>query len=278
MTTTDIINNKKCNSCGTYKKYTDFNVAKKHKDGYTYSCKECIKKYRVLNKEKIKDYNNKNKDKYKKYALENKERIKKYKIKYYKENLENIKQYKKKYSSKNFKKIKHERQKYYENNKEKIKKYQKNYKINNKEKIKLRDEKYRKLNKDSIRERAKLYRRRWREDTQNKLNEIMSNAIYKQLKDKSISKNRLEWFKIVNYSAEDLKKHLENLFDENMDWSNYGSYWHIDHIKPKRLFIFNSVHQQEFKDCWALTNLRPLSAKENLQKGGKYSDDYGRVE
>ena len=55
-----------------------------------------------------------------------------------------------------------------------------------------------------------------------------------------------------------------------MNWENYGSYWHIDHIKPKSLFIFESLEDEEFKQCWSLNNLRPLEAKENIRKGNRF--------
>jgi len=68
-------------------------------------------------------------------------------------------------------------------------------------------------------------------------------------------------------------KHIESQFDENMTWENYGSYWHVDHIKPQSLFEFESADDDGFKKCWALENLQPLSAKENWKKGNKYRSE-----
>jgi 5-methylcytosine-specific restriction endonuclease McrA len=70
------------------------------------------------------------------------------------------------------------------------------------------------------------------------------------------------------FSITDLKKHLEKQFDKYMSWNNYGKYWHIDHIIPHSLFQYTSMEDQSFKDCWALNNLRPLEAKQNLSDGG----------
>ena len=83
-----------------------------------------------------------------------------------------------------------------------------------------------------------------------------------------------QWEGLVGYTAQDLIAHLEKRFDNRMSWSNYGSYWHIDHIKPKSLFKYDKPEDQEFKDCWALLNLQPLEAIANIKKG--FEDFSGR--
>lgn len=55
-----------------------------------------------------------------------------------------------------------------------------------------------------------------------------------------------------------------------MNWDNYGSYWHIDHIKPISLFKYETAEDPEFKKCWALDNLQPLEKIANLKKGNKF--------
>ncbi len=72
---------------------------------------------------------------------------------------------------------------------------------------------------------------------------------------------------LTGLSAELLKRHIDAQFDSNMSWSNYGSYWHIDHIVPCAAFDLSSTEQQ--KKCFHYSNLRPLEAKENLKKGAK---------
>jgi len=85
------------------------------------------------------------------------------------------------------------------------------------------------------------------------------------------TKSTSEIFRILGYSAEDLKIHLENQFDKHMVWENYGSYWHIDHIKPQSLFEIKEIGDKEFIECWSLANLQPLEAIENISKGNKYT-------
>ena len=63
--------------------------------------------------------------------------------------------------------------------------------------------------------------------------------------------------------------HLESLFTDGMTWDNYGE-WHVDHKKPMALFNFETVDDQEFKECWKLDNLQPLWGPDNLSKGPRY--------
>jgi 5-methylcytosine-specific restriction endonuclease McrA len=59
-----------------------------------------------------------------------------------------------------------------------------------------------------------------------------------------------------------------------MNWDNYGKYWHIDHIIPVSFFEIRDRNDPNIKQCWSLQNLRPLSAKENLQKSGKILSEF----
>jgi hypothetical protein len=65
-----------------------------------------------------------------------------------------------------------------------------------------------------------------------------------------------------------LEVHLESQFKPGMTWENYGPVWHIDHIRP--CASFNLTNSEQQKICFHWTNLQPLFAKENLQKGDKY--------
>ncbi len=75
-------------------------------------------------------------------------------------------------------------------------------------------------------------------------------------------------FSRLKYSLADLMAHLETRFQPGMTWANYGQ-WHVDHIKPCALFDFTDP--QQFHECWALSNLQPLWALDNLVKGAKYA-------
>ena len=80
-------------------------------------------------------------------------------------------------------------------------------------------------------------------------------------------------FDYLPYSPEELNKHLEKQFDEHMNWDNHGTYWHIDHIKPHVMFNYDSLDHPDFQKCWALENLRPLKASENISKGSLWEGE-----
>jgi len=48
------------------------------------------------------------------------------------------------------------------------------------------------------------------------------------------------WESLVGYVLKDLMEHLESQFDDKMNWDNYGTYWHVDHIRPRSLFKYTS--------------------------------------
>ncbi len=80
---------------------------------------------------------------------------------------------------------------------------------------------------------------------------------------------------------QELKRHLEIQFESWMTWQNRGTYnsqiwddnnpktwtWQLDHIIPQSDLPYTSMSDDNFKKCWALENLRPLSSKQNLLDG-----------
>lgn len=111
-----------------------------------------------------------------------------------------------------------------------------------------------------------------------KLRDKISSAIRVGLQRNKNNKSILDY---LPYSIEELKSYLESKFEPWMSWGNSGVYdkntwddddqstwtWQIDHIIPHSTFKYTSMEDQEFKDCWALSNLRPLSSKQNLLDG-----------
>lgn len=80
---------------------------------------------------------------------------------------------------------------------------------------------------------------------------------------------RSKTFDILGFTIDRLMAHLEAQFAPGMTWENHGAAWHIDHIRPLSSFNYETPQDAEFKAAWALTNLRPLWATDNLKKGAK---------
>jgi len=82
---------------------------------------------------------------------------------------------------------------------------------------------------------------------------------------------------LLGYSALELKEYIENNFLPQMNWDNYGTEWHIDHIIPVSIFD----NDTDVSIVCALNNLQPLWAttreidgiiyEGNLNKGSKFN-------
>ncbi len=77
-------------------------------------------------------------------------------------------------------------------------------------------------------------------------------------------------FSRLGYTRAELVAHLEAKFRDGMTWANYGT-WHVDHIRPCASFDLSCPDQ--FAACWALGNLQPLWASENMRKGARHAID-----
>jgi hypothetical protein len=169
---------------------------------------------------------------------------------------------------------------YNQNNKEARKEYNKSYQRGDKRKIYLTS--YYELNGDKLRATQKEYQnKKYYSDPAYRLRKIISGSVSKSLKSRKILKNKKSYLKYLPYSTKELKQHLENQFEPWMTWDNQGTYnhktwkdedkstwvWNIDHIIPHSIFQYTSMEDQSFKECWALSNLRPYSAKQNIVDG-----------
>lgn len=128
---------------------------------------------------------------------------------------------------------------------------------------------YYKENKKEINQNKKQYiKEKYHNDPIFRLRKNVSCLIYVYLKRFNSSKKD-SCLKHLDYTIQQLYDHLEKQFDSNMSWSNYGSYWDIDHIIPQSKLPYDSMEHPNFKKCWALSNLRPLEHMENVRKGNK---------
>ena len=126
-----------------------------------------------------------------------------------------------------------------------------------------------------------------------RLRKYISDQIYRALKKQGSSKkgesitNHLvnaAYITALIAHIERLFSHPDNLTSDGkvwMTWNNQGVYrydewydndpttwrWQLDHIKPQSEFPIYEIDHSNVMDCWALSNLRPLSAKQNIIDG-----------
>lgn len=123
-------------------------------------------------------------------------------------------------------------------------------------------------------EKQREYSRRWeqkaRRTPRGRLQERCKEALKTALGRKKGGRSTKS---IFGYDHMQLVEHIERQFLPGMAWENYGSAWHIDHIRPQASFELigpdGEVDWQAVRDCWSLTNLRPLWAVENIRKRAK---------
>jgi hypothetical protein len=236
----EIPEKKVCPECKELKKGSEFHKNNGSRDGLREICKKCSSNYQQENKEAHnranRGYRSRNKEKIKAKTKEYQSRpeVRQHRskcgTKYYQENIEHYKEWRLEYCSK-----------------PETKEYKRNY----------------------VRTKRQM-------DVSYRLHGNFSSLMKISLKKKNINKNYNRTFDLVGYTVEQLKEHLEKLWEPWMNWDNYGKYrvggekrWQIDHIKPRSSFKIVSLCDEEFRKCWALENLRPLEAVENMRKGDR---------
>lgn len=72
----------------------------------------------------------------------------------------------------------------------------------------------------------------------------------------------------LGYTVAQLRRHLERQFTDGMTWARFtAGDIHIDHRRP--LASFDLADPNEWRHAWALSNLQPLWAPDNLAKGAR---------
>lgn len=161
-------------------------------------------------------------------------------------------------------------------------KHSKKYRLNNNGKVSNYNKKYRIENKDFVRSVQNNYHlNRKKTDPSFKLRYNVSGCIRNMIIRNGGSKGGKSTTKYLDFTFEQLKNHLDSLLESWMNWDNYGMYnpktwddndsstwtWNIDHIIPQSDLPYNSMDHPNFKKAWSLSNLRPLSAKQNCIEG-----------
>ena len=103
---------------------------------------------------------------------------------------------------------------------------------------------------------------KYQNDIEYKLISRVRNRIYYALK----TRNENKQYKSSEHLGCDIKtyiQYLENQFDKNMNWENYGTYWEIDHIVC--LNQGGPLHYTNTRPLEILANRRRKKGKRNAQ-------------
>ena len=104
----------------------------------------------------------------------------------------------------------------------------------------------------------------------NNPNEYCIQSFCKILNNGSKSNND-ECLSIMGCNSDFLQLWFEFQFDDKMNWRNYGSYWNLDHVKPRSLFNIEDDNDRRLMNIWF--NLQPLEKYENMKKHNSYNNE-----
>lgn len=150
----------------------------------------------------------------------------------------------------------------------KLNKIAKQWRLDNPIRNKENYQKWCDKNKEKIKEKKRINQQKLLiSNPQYKLSQRFRTAIWQNIKDNGACKYN-NTFNLLPYTFEELKQHLENLFEEGMSWDNYGL-WHVDHAIPQSYFKYDDVNSDDFQICWSLENLKPMWGKVNMGKNNK---------
>ena len=166
------------------------------------------------------------------------------------------------YKKNNRKKLSEKRKEYYEKNKVSHLEYRKKYNEKNKVLISEYNKKYREKNRGRFNDRQKVRRKT---EPLFKLKCSIRSRILTAFKQKGYSK-KSKTHQILGCSFEELKIHLEVMFEPWMSWDNFGIYngdlnygWDIDHIIP----LSSAETEEDVIRLNHYTNLQPLCSRTN---------------
>lgn len=127
---------------------------------------------------------------------------------------------------------------------------------NNRDKSNKIKSAYRKRNIEKVRLSSREYQNKKRQNPEYRISKAISKALWNFLKGGKANKH---WESVLNFTLETLLNHLKQKFRDGMTLENYGTYWHVDHIKPL-------CKCSNLEEAWNLNNLQPLLVFENLSK------------
>lgn len=108
---------------------------------------------------------------------------------------------------------------------------------------------------------------------QNKLAKTVGQAVRSALRNRGIKKRKRRTFSLLGYTPIDILNHVKSYFNDSngFTFENHGTVWELDHVVPQSWFSYTDPESQEFKECWSLSNLKPIAKSTNRIKGNRYS-------
>lgn len=237
---------KVCSKCKVEQSVEEFCVDRKRKDGRYPYCKACRRSAYQANKSVI---------------LEDRKA-------YYQANQEKVKQTVSVYRKNNKAAISLKAKEYSKRNVERQRAYYKEYRARNLERVRERERIYARENKEARYKKSLPYQKDWsrkrrKSDPLFAIKDRVRVKINQSLR--SIKKRKSQGTqKYLGCTWSELAIHIERQFAINMNWQNRDQ-WHIDHILP----VASAKTIEELIPLLHFTNLRPLWAKDNLEKSDK---------
>lgn len=137
----------------------------------------------------------------------------------------------------------------------------------NKDKVREAQQKYREANRDKVRAKQRRADAKAQKNPVHVLNKRIKSRIREMLRGSFVPRSiglHLEFTKA------ELVHHIGKQFTKGMTWERLtAGEIHVDHIIPVASFDIKELGDNEFKACWALSNLRPLWNTDNWSKQAK---------
>ena len=120
--------------------------------------------------------------------------------------------------------------------------------------------------KKRARESARMSAKKQRQDPIFRMKSNLRKRLREKLKESS------ETNAVTGCTTIELRQWLESQFKGSMSWDNYGTAWHVDHIRPCASFDVSIKADRLAMNHY--TNLQPMWAKTNLKKSDSWDGQY----
>ncbi len=188
------------------------------------------------------------------------------------------------YRIKNSKKIKERQRRWYLENKDRLiaeankrqaARWEKDP-AGERKKARERERARRKDNPEKVRAHRRQYEsRRRREIVAVALRGRVACMIRSALSRRGNGKGGKSWQKILPYTVDELRAHLDTTMPAGYSWADFLSgELHVDHKIPVVAHNFSGPDDLDFHRCWALTNLQLLPRFDNQSKQDRLSEPF----